>query len=189
MKKGTIPTQNLPFRENQTSGWYGYLVAARETLGKMGQTPDEYQDITYNLEKQTLSDYKKRSLSRDVAPELIDHNYQDTSPSPPKKSKTESVKKDKKDEHSKDSKISRLKKKIQLLKNQVSGLRAGKISKKTRREIVHEELSHKLTPAQIKQMLKPKREIHKTGPRKGKLKINRSQQAIFLILVSLFFND
>ena len=187
MKKGTIPTQNLPFRENQTSGWYGYLVGARETLGKMGQTPDEYQDITHNLEKQTLLDYKKRSLSRDVP--LIDHNYQDTSPSPPKKSKTESVKKDKKDEHSKDSTISRLKRKNQLLKNQVSGLEAGKISKKTRKKIVHEELSHKFTPAQINQILKPKREFHKTGPRKGKLKINRSQQAIFLILISLFFND
>ena len=38
-------------------------------------------------------------------------------------------------------------------------------------------------------MLKPRGEILKIGPRKGKRRITRSEQAILLILVSTFLKD
>ena len=126
------------------------------------------------------------SVSPDVVNELIDHDYATSGP-PPKNSKEEPPKKDKKAEHSKDSRLSRMKKTITLLKNQIKGfLQNGKIPKTTRRKIVEEELSHKFTPGQIHQMLKPRGEILKIGPRKGKRRITRSEQAILLILVSTF---
>ena len=174
LKKGTVPTQNLPVHVDPN---VDLTLGQTEVVG--ATKPD---DINENLANND-------SVSPDVVNELIDHDYATSGP-PPKNSKEEPPKKDKKAEHSKDSRLSRMKKTITLLKNQIKGfLQNGKIPKKTRRKIVEEELSHKFTPGQIHQMLKPRGEILKIGPRKGKRRITRSEQAILLILVSTFLKD
>ena len=115
MKKGTVPTQNLPVHVDPN---VDLTLGQTEVVG--ATKPD---DIIENLANND-------SVSPDVVNELIDHDYATSGP-PPKNSKEEPPKKDKKAEHSKDSRLSRMKKTITLLKNQIKGfLQNGKIPKK-----------------------------------------------------------
>ena len=148
-----------------------------ETFDQTENIVDSYLTIVENLEKNA-------EVSRNVPKELADHNY-DTNSSPPEpKPETKPETKPEKKERSsraKDIRICKLERRNRLLKNKLAAYESGNVPKTVVKKVVTKALSEKFTPAEIHQILKQRKKIIQSGPRKGKRGITR--WAIYPILV------
>ena len=144
-----------------------------ETFDQTENIVDSYLTIVENLEKNA-------EVSRNVPKELADHNYDtNTSPPPPPPPKPETKKE--KTSRAKDIRICKLKRRNQLLKNKLAAYESGNVPKTVVKKVVEKALCEKFTPAEIHQILKQRKKIIQSGPRKGKRGITR--WAIYPILV------
>ena len=133
-----------------------------------------YENIIYDLEKSA-----KVTTYRNVPEQLADHDYNTTSSTTPK---PEKISKKERSSRAKDKELHRLKKANKLLQNKLDVYNEGNVPKTVAKKVVEKSIGHKFTPAQIHQILKPTKNIIKTGKRRGKRAITR--WAIYPIFVS-----
>ena len=143
-----------------------------ESFDQTENIVDSYLTIVENLEKNA-------EVSRNVPKELADHNY-DTNSSPPQPQPKPETKKER-TSRAKDIRICKLEKRNRLLKNKLAAYESGNVPKTVVKKVVTKALSEKFTPAEIHQILKQRKKIIQSGPRKGKRGITR--WAIYPILV------
>ena len=147
-----------------------------ETFDQTENIVDSYLTIVENLEKNA-------EVSRNVPKQLADHNYDTNSPPPPPPQPEPETKPEKKERTSraKDIRICKLERRNRLLKNKLAAYESGNVPKTVRKKVVEKALCEKFTPAEIHQILKQRKKIIQSGPRKGKRGITR--WAIYPILV------
>ena len=136
-----------------------------ETFDQTENIVDSYLTIVENLEKNA-------EVSRNVPKELADHNY-DTNSSPPEPKPETKPEKKERSSRAKDIRICKLERRNRLLRNKLSAYESGNVPKTVRKKVVEKALCEKFTPAEIHQILKQRKKIIQSGPRKGKRGITR----------------
>ena len=136
-----------------------------ETFDQTENIVDSYLTIVENLEKNA-------EVSRNVPKELADHNY-DTNSSPPEPKPETKPEKKERTSRAKGIRICKLERRNRLLRNKLSAYESGNVPKTVRKKVVEKALCEKFTPAEIHQILKQRKKIIQSGPRKGKRGITR----------------